>query len=50
MKIKTVKDATVTVTAGQIVDGREDDAAAAVRLGLAEPVKETPAKKSTKKG
>lgn len=40
MRVRVLKDATVTVTAGQVVDIREDVAAAAVRLGLVAPYHE----------
>lgn len=49
MKIKVVKDATLTVTAGQIVDIPDDQVARAVLLGLVEEVKEAPAKATKKK-
>lgn len=39
MKVEVLKDATLTVTAGQTVDIRDDTAAAAVRLGLVAEVK-----------
>lgn len=40
MRVEVIKDATVTVTAGQVVDIKDDEAPAAVRLGLVAPVKE----------
>ena len=40
MRVEIIKDATVTVTAGQVVDIRDDEAPAAVRLGLVVPFKE----------
>lgn len=48
MKVKVLKDATLTVTAGQVIEIRDDQVATAVRLGLVEPVKEQ-AKKTTKR-
>lgn len=48
MKVKVIKDATVTVKAGQVVDVTERDAIAAVKMGLAEPVKETKKKGAAK--
>lgn len=48
MKVEVIKDATLTVTAGQVVEIREDQVAAAVRLGLVKPYKE-PKKKTEKK-
>lgn len=49
MKVRVINDATLTVTAGQIVDIPDDEAARAVRLGLVEEVKEAPAKATKKK-
>lgn len=40
MRVEVIKDATVTVTAGQVVDIKEDEVPAAVRLGLVAPVKD----------
>lgn len=37
MKVKVIKDATVTVKAGQVVDIREDEVPTAVRLGFVVP-------------
>ncbi len=60
MIIRVVKDATLTVKAGQLVEVDEGQAVLAIRLGLAvkenavetavaEPVVETPEKKPTRK-
>lgn len=50
MKIKVLRDATLTVTAGQIIDVKDDQVKILVKLGFAEIAKE-PAKssKSTKR-
>lgn len=45
MKVKVVKDATLTVTAGQTVDIPDAQFALAKKLGLVEEVKEKPKKK-----
>lgn len=47
MKVKVLRDATLTVTAGQTVDIREEEAAAAVALGFVVP--EVEEKKPKKK-
>lgn len=47
MKVEVVKNATLTVTAGQVIDIKDDEVAAAVRLGFVVPVKEQ--KKTAKK-
>lgn len=49
MRVKVLKDATLTVKAGQIVDIPDEQAASAVTLGLVEEVKEAPAKATQKK-
>lgn len=52
MKVKVLKEATLTLTAGQVVEIKDSQLATAVRLGLVESVKEQPkqaAKKSTKR-
>lgn len=46
MKVEILKDATLTVTAGQIVEVKDSEAVHAVKLGLVAPVKE---KKPTRK-
>lgn len=48
MKVKVLKEATLTLTAGQVVEIKGSQLATAVRLGLVEPVKE-PVKKTTKR-
>lgn len=47
MKVEVIKDATLTVTAGQVVEIREEQVAAAVQLGFVKPYKE-PKKKEKK--
>lgn len=47
MKVEVIKDATLTVTAGQVIEIREEQVAAAVRLGFVKPYKE-PKKKEKK--
>lgn len=46
MKVKVLKDATLTVTAGQVVEISDECATAAVTLGLAIEEKEKPKKKA----
>lgn len=41
MRVEIVKDATVTVKAGQVVDIAESEVRAALALGLVKPYKET---------
>jgi len=48
MKVEVIKDATLTVTAGQVVEIREEQVAAAVRLGFVKPCKEEKPKKAKK--
>jgi hypothetical protein len=40
MRITIIKDAMITIPAGQTVEAKDDDAKRAIKLGLAEPVKE----------
>lgn len=49
MRVKIVKDATVTVKAGQVVDIRDEEVATAVKLGLAVPYVEKTSKKAAGK-
>lgn len=48
MTIRVVKDATLTVKAGQLVEVDDRQAALAIRLGLAEEQKKTTKEKKTK--
>jgi hypothetical protein len=54
MIIKILKDTTITVTAGQTVEAKDEEALRAISLGFAEPVNKhdeqpKPAKKAIKK-
>ena len=49
MKVEVKRDATLTVTAGQIIAVSAEQAALAVKLGLVEPVKEDTKKKKAAK-
>jgi hypothetical protein len=48
MKVEILKDATLTLTAGQIVEIKDSEAVHAVKLGLVAPVKEKKPTKRTK--
>lgn len=48
MKVEIIKDATLTVKAGQTVDLDDRQALIAVKLGLAKPFKETKTKRAAK--
>lgn len=48
MKVKVIKDATVTVKAGQVVEVKDGDAISAIKLGLAVPFEETKKKRTGK--
>lgn len=48
MKVEVIKDATLTVMAGQVIEIREDQVAAAVQFGFVKPCKEEKPKKAKK--
>lgn len=48
MRVKILKDATLTLTAGQVVEIKDDQLVTAVRLGLVELVKDEPVKQVKK--
>ena len=45
MRIEILRDVTVTVKAGQVVEVKDDEATTAIRLGFAAPEKKKPVKK-----
>lgn len=49
MRITIIKDAMITIPAGQVVEVNDKDAKRAIKLGLAEPAKETKTKKGAGK-
>ena len=49
MLVEILKDATLTVKAGQTVEGPAEEAATAIRLGMAREVKKPAPKKAAKK-
>ena len=50
MKVRLLKDARINMKAGEIVEVSPVDFNNLVSLGVAEPVKDQPKKKTTKKG